>query len=191
MDSKGPGDHQLTLLLKAWSEGDRKALDQLAPRVYKELHRLARHYMAREDAGHPLQTTALINEAYIRLIQWKDVEWQGRMHFFAMAAKIMRRVLVDTARQRDQDKRGGYLQETTLDDSLFRPARSRDLLALDEALAQLAEWDAVKSEIVELRFFGGLSVEETATALKMSKRTVEREWTFARAWLEREITHGL
>jgi RNA polymerase sigma factor (TIGR02999 family) len=191
MDSKGPGDHQLTMLLKAWSEGDRKALDQLTPRVYKELHRLARHYMAREDAGHPLQTTALINEAYIRLIQWKEVEWQGRMHFFAMAAKIMRRVLVDMARQRDQDKRGGYLQETTLDDSLFRPARSRDLLALHEALAQLAEWDAVKAEIVELRFFGGLSVEETATALKMSKRTVEREWTFARSWLEREITRGL
>jgi RNA polymerase sigma factor (TIGR02999 family) len=186
---KQSGDHQLTALLKAWSEGDPRALDGLTPSVYKELHRLARHYMARERPGHSLQATALINEAFIRLIQWQDVEWQGRTHFFAVAAKVMRRVLVDLAREHGQDKRGGGFRRTTLDDATL-PDRASDMLALDEALTQLAACDALKAEIVELRFFGGLSVEETAVTLKMAQRSVEREWTFARAWLRRELAHS-
>lgn len=150
---------------------------------------MADRYMAGERANHPLQTTALINEAYIRLIGWKNVRWQNRAHFFAVAAQLMRRILVDIARAQRQTKRGGGAAETSLDEALvFRPERSRDLLVLDEALTRLAEIDPRKSRIVELRFFGGLSVDETASVMQISDRTVLREWNSARAWLYREIS---
>src|SRR5262249_14562823 len=179
--SQGPN---LTLLLQAWSNGNERALDQLVPHVQRELHRLARRYMAGERENHPLQTTALINEAYIRLIGWKNVQWKNRAHFFAVAAQLMRRILVDIARARLGDKRGGGAHETTLDEALaFRPEKSRELVALDEALTRLAAIDPRKSRIVELRFFGGLEVEETAAVLQISDRTVLREWKLARAWL--------
>jgi len=183
-----PKDHDVTELLQAWRQGDAQALEALAPRVQKELHRLARRHMAGERPNHPLQTTALINEAYIRLIGWDNVQWQNRAHFFAVAAQLMRRILVDIARARVGPRRGGGAAETTLDEAfVFRPDKSRDLLQLDEALTTLAEMDPRKSRIVELRFFGGLSVEETAAVLQISDRTVLREWTLARAWLYREI----
>jgi RNA polymerase sigma-70 factor (ECF subfamily) len=183
-----PKDHDVTELLQAWRQGDDQALEALAPRVQKELHRLARRHMAGERPNHPLQTTALINEAYIRLIGWDNVQWQNRAHFFAVAAQLMRRILVDIARARVGPRRGGGAAETTLDEAfVFRPDKSRDLLQLDEALATLAEMDPRKSRIVELRFFGGLSVEETAAVLQISDRTVLREWNLARAWLYREI----
>jgi RNA polymerase sigma factor (TIGR02999 family) len=183
-----PKDHDVTELLQAWRQGDDQALEALAPRVQKELHRLARKHMAGERPNHPLQTTALINEAYIRLIGWDNVQWQNRAHFFAVAAQLMRRILVDIARARVGPRRGGGAAETTLDEAfVFRPDKSRDLLQLDEALTTLAEMDPRKSRIVELRFFGGLSVEETAAVLQISDRTVLREWNLARAWLYREI----
>jgi RNA polymerase sigma-70 factor (ECF subfamily) len=183
-----PKDHDVTELLQAWRQGDDQALEALAPRVQKELHRLARRHMAGERPNHPLQTTALINEAYIRLIGWDNVQWQNRAHFFAVAAQLMRRILVDIARARVGPRRGGGAAETTLDEAfVFRPDKSRDLLQLDEALTTLAEMDPRKSRIVELRFFGGLSVEETAAVLQISDRTVLREWNLARAWLYREI----
>ena len=183
-----PKDHDVTELLQAWRQGDDQALEALAPRVQKELHRLARRHMAGERPNHPLQTTALINEAYIRLIGWDNVQWQNRAHFFAVAAQLMRRILVDIARARLGPRRGGGAAETTLDEAfVFRPDKSRDLLQLDEALTTLAEMDPRKSRIVELRFFGGLSVEETAAVLQISDRTVLREWNLARAWLYREI----
>ena len=181
----------LTGLLRAWSGGDRVALEKLTPQVYKELHRLAGLYMARERPNHPLQATALINEAYIRLIDWKDVRWQSRTHFFAMAATLMRRVLVDMARSRDQAKRGGGVTETALDDQvLMQLEKSAQVLALDEALTRLEEMDERKARLVELRFFGGLSVEETAAAMELSERTVAREWNLARAWLKLEMAKG-
>jgi len=183
-----PKDHDVTELLQAWRQGDDQALEALAPRVQKELHRLARRHMAGERPNHPLQTTALINEAYIRLMGWDNVQWQNRAHFFAVAAQLMRRILVDIARARAGPRRGGGAAETTLDEAfVFRPDKSRDLLQLDEALTTLAEMDPRKSRIVELRFFGGLSVEETAAVLQISDRTVLREWNLARAWLYREI----
>jgi RNA polymerase sigma-70 factor, ECF subfamily len=183
------GQHQLTLLLRAWAEGDQQALEQITPRVYDELHRLARRYMADERPNHPLQPTALINEAFIRLIDWKDAQWQGRTHFFAMAATVMRRVLVDLARKRDQLKRGGGFAVTTFDDAMMaqQTAASHDLVALDDALTRLETMDPRKGRVVELRFFAGLSVEETASALQLSERTVKREWNFARAWLRLQI----
>jgi RNA polymerase sigma factor (TIGR02999 family) len=179
---------ELTLLLKAWSAGDQKALEELVPRIQRELHRLASRYMAGERANHPLQTTALINEAYIRLIEWKNVQWQNRAHFFAVAAQMMRRILVDAARARY--KRSGDALETTLNgQSLSSPERSPDLVALDAALTRLAELDARKSKIVELRFFGGLSLQETAAALQITDRTVLRDWKLAKAWLYQELKH--
>jgi RNA polymerase sigma factor (TIGR02999 family) len=182
-------EQDLTLLLRAWSQGDRVALDKLTPQVYMELHRLARLYMSRERPDHPLQTTALINEAYIRLIDWKNVRWQSRAHFFAMAATLMRRVLVDLARSRDQAKRGGGEEATTLDDNIvLQPQKSAEILAVDEALTRLEEIDPRKSRVVELRFFAGMSVEETAEAMELSERTIMREWNLARAWLRLEIT---
>src|SRR5215467_1976091 len=149
---------QLTALLQAWSDGDKKALEKLAPRVHEELHRLAGRYMAGERPNHLLQTTALINEAYIRLIGWKNVRWQNRAHFFGVSARLMRRILVDAARARQGPKRHGDFSDTSLDEAfVFRPEKSSDLLALDEALTRLSEVDARKSQIVELRFFGGLN----------------------------------
>ena len=182
-------DRELTDLLKAWSQGDQDALDKLTPRVYAELHRLAGIYMAGERRpNHPLQATALINEAFVRLIDWKNVRWQSRAHFFGVAAQVMRRILVDFARSRNYARRGGGTQRVSLDEAItIHEDRSAELIALDDALKSLAEIDPRKSQVVELRFFGGLSAEETAEALKVSPRTVEREWNLARAWLYREL----
>jgi len=183
-----PSSQEITQLLLAWSDGDQAALEKLTPLVYAELRRLAKGYMLGERPGHTLQTTALINEAYLRLIDWKNVRWQGRAHFFGVAAQLMRRILVDFARARHYAKRGGAAQQVSLDEAVtIHEDRSAELIALDEALKNLAEIDPRKSQIVELRFFGGLSAKETAEALKVSLRTVEREWNSARAWLYREL----
>jgi len=180
---------ELTALLRAWSAGDKDALEKLAPRVHQELHRLAAKYMAGERPNHLLQTTALINEAYIRLIGWKNVRWQNRAHFFGVSARLMRRILVDAARAKKGPKRRGDFSDTSLDEAfVFRPEKSSDLLALDEALTRLAEVDARKSQVVELRFFGGLNEAETALVLDVSERTIRREWKLAKAWLYREVT---
>jgi RNA polymerase sigma factor (TIGR02999 family) len=178
----------ITHLLKEWSDGDERALDKLTPLVYEELRKQAARYLRRERAGHTLQTTALINEAYLRLIDAKDVRWQSRAHFFAIAANLMRRVLVDHARRRDAEKRGGEHLRMTLDDALaVTTAPDVDVLAIDEALNKLARIDSQQALVVELRFFSGLSVEETAAALGVSPATVKRDWSVARAWLRREI----
>src|SRR5215471_16786961 len=180
---------ELTTLLQAWSAGDKDALEKLAPRVHHELHRLAAGYMAGERPNHQLQATALINEAYIRLIGWKSVHWQNRAHFFGVSARLMRRILVDAARARRGPKRRGDFSDTSLDEAcVFRPEKSPDLLALDEALTRLAELDLRKSQIIELRFFGGLNEVETASVLGVSERTVRKDWKLAKAWLYREIT---
>ena len=180
--------HDVTGLLQAWRQGDEQALAELVPRVQRELHHLVRRHMAGERLNHPLQTTALINEAYIRLIGWDNVEWQNRAHFFGVAAQLMRRILVDVARAQKGPRRGGGAHETSLDEAfVFQREKSRELLQLDEALTRLAEIDPRKSRAIELRFFGGLSVEETAAVLETSDRTVLREWNLARAWLHREI----
>lgn len=185
-----PSSHEVTQLLVAWSDGDQAALEQLAPLVYKELHRLAKGYLQRERPGHTLQTTALVNEAYLRLIDWKQVHWQNRAHFFGVAAQLMRRILVDFARARHQEKRGGLARQVSLDEAAaVSVERVAELIALDEALNQLAAVDPRRSRMVELRFFGGLTEEETAEVLKVSPRTVRREWSLARAWLHRELRH--
>ena len=184
-----PSLHEVTQLLQSWSEGNQEALDELVPLVHAELHRLARHYMSNERPGHTLQTTELVNEAYVRLIDWKNVHWQNRAHFFGVAAQIMRRILVDFARSRASAKKGGGTQYVSLSEAMtISPERGEDLIALDDALESLAELDARKSRIVELRFFGGLSVEETAEVLKISARTVMRDWGLAQAWLYRELS---
>jgi RNA polymerase sigma factor (TIGR02999 family) len=178
----------VTNLLVAWGQGDQQAFDRLTPEVQKELHRIAAHYMAAERPGHDLQATALINEAYLRLVDWKDIQWADRAHFFGMAANMMRRVLVDHARQRDRVKRGGEAIQVSLSEAAHVPTPERaDLLALDEALQRLEKLDPRKSRIVEMRFFGGLSLEETAEALNVSVTTVRRDWTLARVWLFREL----
>ena len=183
-----PKTNELTGLLQAWSRGDQQALEKLAPKVQAELHRIADRYMARERANHPLQATALINEAYIRLINWKSVRWQNRAHFFGVSANLMRRILVDFARARGRVKHGKESTETTLDEAfVLRPGKSSDVLMLDEALIRLAEMDPRKGRLVELRFFGGLSVRETALVMQISDSTVLREWSLAKAWLYREI----
>ena len=183
-----PSSHDVTQLLVAWSDGDEAALEKLTPLVEAELHRLARRYMRDERAGHTLQTTALVNEAYLKLIDWKNVRWQNRAHFFGVSAQLMRRILVDHARKRHFQKRGGGAMKVSLaEDVLVVEDRDIDLVALDEALERLAALDARKSQLVELRFFGGLSVEETAEVLKVSPRTVMREWSLAQAWLFREL----
>jgi RNA polymerase sigma factor (TIGR02999 family) len=183
--------HEVTQLLLAWSEGDRAALDRLIPLVHAELHGLAKRYMRRERAGHTLQTTALINEAYMRLIDVKEVRWQNRAHFFAIAARLMRQILVDFARERGYQKRGGAARRVELDEALgVSLGRSEDLVALDEALSALAEVDARKCRVVELRFFGGLNLEETAEALKVSPETVRRDWRLAKSWLLRRLSEG-
>lgn len=180
--------HNVTQLLIAWNNGDPSALEQLAPLVHAELHRLARRYMRQERAGHLLQPTALVNEAYIRLIDWKDVEWKNRAHFFAVSAQMMRRILVDFARRRPRID-GKTAPNVSLDEALtISSDHSNDLVALDDALTSLAEIDERKSRIVEMRFFGGLSNEEVAEVLQISTITVIREWNKAKAWLYRELS---
>jgi RNA polymerase sigma factor (TIGR02999 family) len=179
---------ELTRLLQAWGSGDQDALDSLMPLVYDELRRLAHRYMKSERAGHTLQTTALVNEAYIRLIDVKGVSWQGRAHFFAISARLMRRILVDFARSRQYAKRGAGAQRVSLDEALLVSDSSyEDVLALDEALGSLASMDGRKGQVVELRFFGGLSVEETAEVLQVSPETVLRDWRLAKAWLVKRL----
>ena len=184
-----PSVADVTALLVAWGKGDEAALEQLTPMVYGELHRLAKGYMHGERQAHTLQTTALINEVYVRLIDWKNVEWQNRAHFLSVAANLMRRILVDFARSRNYAKRGGGALLVELDEAMNQAEeKSAELVALDDALKSLEAFDPRKCRIVELRFFGGLSNEETATALQISPRTVLREWTLARAWLHRELS---
>ena len=181
--------HQITQLLFRWREGDRQALDDLLPLVYNELHRLAGYYMRGERPSHTLQTSALVNEAYLRLAGAEHIQWQNRAHFFAIAAQVMRRILVDHARRRDKQKRGGAVQKVELDEAmLVSEQRAAEVVALDDALKSLAEIDPRKSQLVELRFFAGLNIEETAEVLKVSPGTVMRDWTLAKAWLRREIT---
>ena len=182
---------QVTGLLLAWSGGDQAALEKLIPLVYAELHRLAKRYMRRENAGHSLQTSALVNEAYLRLIEAHRVRWQNRSHFFAVSAQIMRRILVDFARARQNLKRGGGALQVSLDEGLVvSPERGADLLALHEALERLGALNARQSQVVELRYFGGLNEEEVAAVLKVSARTVRHDWSLARAWLYRELSLG-
>jgi len=180
--------HHVTQLLVGWSDGDEAALEQLLPIVHTELRRLARRQMAGERPGHVLQASALVNEAYVRLVDLKQMRWQNRAHFFAMAARLMRRILVDFARARGYQKRGGGMQRVTFVESLpVSNEQPTDLVALNDALEALAVVDERKSRVVELRFFGGLSVEETAEVLKISSETVKRDWKFAKNWLMREM----
>jgi RNA polymerase sigma-70 factor (ECF subfamily) len=182
--------HEVTQLLIDWSNGNKAALDKLMPLVDAELHRLAHHYMRRENPGHTLQTTALVNEAYLRLVDQTHAHWKNRAHFFAIAAQLMRRILVDHARSRQYAKRGGGARKMLLEETMMvSPERRADLIELDEALNQLAAIDPRKAEVVELRFFGGLSVEETAEALAISAVTVMRDWRMAKAWLYNELSN--
>ena len=174
-------------LLAEWANRDPAAREQLVPIVYEELRRLAHHYMRGERANHTLQTTALVNEVYLRLVGIDTLQWRDRAHFFAMTATLMRRVLVDYARQRGREKRGGGVSVTSLDENAVAPQASVDIIALDEALGRLAEVDAQQSRVVELRFFAGLSVEETAEALDISPATVKRDWATAKLWLYNEL----
>ena len=181
--------HSVTQMLLDWSEGDREALDKLIPIVYSELRLRAARYLRRERPGHTLQTTALIHETYLRLVDQKDVRWQNRAHFFAIAAQLMRRILVDHARQRDAAKRGGADVTLTLDEAMaVFPGRDVNLMALDETLTRLAEIDPRQSRVVELRYFSGLSIEETAEVLGVSPATVKLDWSMAKAWLRREMS---
>jgi RNA polymerase sigma-70 factor, ECF subfamily len=181
----------VTQLLVAWSGGDRAALEALTPLVHHELHRLAARQMAGERPGHLLQPTALVNEAYLRLVDWKDVQWQNRAHFFGTAAQIMRRVLVDIARTRDRAKRGkGQIHVSLSEATLAAASQSADLVALDDALQALESVDARKCRVVELRYFGGLSLEEAALVLDVSVATVRRDWSLAKAWLYRELNRS-
>jgi RNA polymerase sigma factor (TIGR02999 family) len=182
---------EITQLLRAWSNGDQSALEQLTPLVHAELHHLARRYLLKELPGHTLQATALVNEAYMRLIDWQNVEWQNRAHFFGVSAQLMRHILVDYARSRRSHKRGGGAVEVSLDQAaVISSERAADFVALDDALNALAQFDERKSRIVELRFFGGLSIDETAEVMKISPTTVKREWSLAQAWLYRELKQG-
>jgi RNA polymerase sigma factor (TIGR02999 family) len=183
-----PPPSDITRLLIAWSDGDRAALESLLPLIERELHRIARRYMRREDPGHTLQTTALVNEAFFRLIDQKSVRWQNRAHFFAISAQIMRRILLNYARDRRRAKRGGGAVQVSLSEvAVVGEERPVELLALDEAMGRLASFDERKCRVVELRYFGGLSVEETAEVLGVSAVTVERDWKAAKAWLKREM----
>jgi RNA polymerase sigma factor (TIGR02999 family) len=183
-----PSAQNVTRLLQAWSQGKDAALEELLPLVHQELRRLARRYMFGERPGHTLQTTALVNEAYLRLVNSRQVNWQNRAHFFAISAQLMRRILVDYARAHGYQKRGGGVPKVTLDEALMGPQeKGHDLVALDDALKALADVDPRKSKVVELRFFGGLSVEETAEVLKVSPDTIMRDWRLAKAWLAREM----
>jgi RNA polymerase sigma factor (TIGR02999 family) len=186
---------EITVLLRAWSGGDAAALNHLTPLVYEELRRLARRYMRNERVGNTLQTTALVNEAYLRLVDAKGVGWQDRVHFFAVSAQIMRRILVDAARARASAKRGGHVKRVNHSSAFnldeipdVSSSRDRELVAIDDALKTLSEMDPRKARVIELRFFGGLSVEETAEVLKISPQSVMRDWKLAKAWLMRELT---
>jgi RNA polymerase sigma factor (TIGR02999 family) len=180
---------EITSLLLAWSRGQSSALDQLIPLVHDELHRIAKRYMRRERPGQTMQTTALVDEAYLRLIDSSRVHWQNRAHFFAIAAQLMRRILVDFARRRDNLKCGGAAEKVSFDEALVVSSEAgAEMLALDDALNSLASLDARQSRVVELRFFGGLSINETAEVLKVSEGTVRRDWSLAKAWLYRELS---
>jgi RNA polymerase sigma factor (TIGR02999 family) len=184
-----PPPEEVSQLLMDWSDGDQAALDKLIPVVYQELRRRAHHYMRQERAGHTLQTTALVHEAYMRLADYKQMRWQGRAHFFAVAAQVMRRILVENARSRNYQKRGSGAQKVELDEAAFvSEGRSAEVIAVDDALKELEAWDPRKGKIVELRFFGGLNIDETAEVLKISPTTVQREWRSAKAWLHRAIS---
>jgi RNA polymerase sigma-70 factor (ECF subfamily) len=184
-----PPQHHITQLLAEWSDGNQSALDELYPLVYDELHRLARRYMSRERKGHTLQTTALINEAYVRLVDQRNVHWANRSHFFAISAQIMRRILIDHARRHAYAKRGGGAQQVSLEEAAtVTPDQSLELLRLDEALKTLSDMDPRRGQVVELRFFGGLNNEEIAGVLKVSENTVTRDWNMARAWLYQQLT---
>jgi RNA polymerase sigma factor (TIGR02999 family) len=192
MASESP---EITVLLKAWGSGDVAALNQLTPLVYEELRRLARRYMRHERAGNTLQTTALVNEAYLRLVDANSVGWQDRAHFFAVSAQMMRRILVDAARARASAKRGGHVKRVNHSSAFnldeipdVSSVRDREVVAIDDALRVFAEMDPRKARVIELRFFGGLSVEETAEVLKISPQSVMRDWKLAKAWLMRELT---
>jgi len=186
-----PASADVTSLLVAWSEGDNDALARLVPKVYAELHRLAHHQMRAESPGRTLQTTALVNEAYLRLVDTRRVRWQSRAHFLGVAAQAMRRILVDAARARGARKRGGTGPRVSLDESLLpAPERGASLVALDDALTALASVDPRKSQVVELRYFAGLSAAETAAVLGVSPETVQRDWRVAKAWLLRELSNG-
>jgi len=190
MDKLSPSKpHEITELLEQWSGGNQAALDQLYPLVYEELRRLARSYMRREPKGHTLQTTALINEAYVRLVDQHSVRWQNRSHFFAISAQIMRRILVVHARQHLQAKRGGGAKRISLDEVMIvAKERSEEVLMLDEALANLARLDPRRSQVVELRYFAGLNNSEIASVLQISENTVMRDWNLARAWLYQQLS---
>ncbi len=182
-------EHEITQLLAEWSDGNQAALDELYPLVYEELHRLARRYMSRERKGHTLQTTALINEAYVRLVDQRNVQWANRSHFFAISAQIMRRILIDHARRHGYAKRGGGARQVSLDETAtVIQDNLSEFLRLDEALTSLAQLDPRRSQVVELRYFGGLNNEEIADVLKISENTVIRDWNMARAWLYRQLS---
>ncbi len=186
-----PSVHEVTQLLRAWSAGDQDALDKLTPLVYRELHRAAKRYMARQQSDHTLQTTALVNEVYLRLVAFKEITWADRAHFFAVCAQLMRRILTDWARGEQYQKRGRGAQHVPFDEALVVSREpSPDLVALDEALRALAKENVRRSQVVELRFYGGLSVEETAEVLKVSPETVMRDWKLAKLWLLREMRGG-
>ena len=186
-----PARHQITELLAEWRDGKQSALDELYPLVYDELHRLARRYMSRERKDHTLQTTALINEAYVRLVDQKNVNWANRSHFFAISAQIMRRILIDHARRHAYAKRGGGAQQVSLEEvAALAPEQGRELMRLDEALKSLAERDPRRSQVVELRYFGGLNNEEIAGVLQVSENTVMRDWNMARAWLYQQLSEN-
>jgi len=188
--TRSPQD--VTQLLVAWCNGDLQARDELMPLVYQELHRLAHQYMSRERPGHTLQTSALVNEAFLRLADQRDVQWQNRAHFVGLAGQMMRRILVDYARNRGYAKRGGGACQVSLNEELIvSEERSAEVVALDDALQSLARLDERKSRLVELRFFGGLSIEETAEVLGVSPGTVMRDWTLAKAWLRREMSENM
>jgi RNA polymerase sigma factor (TIGR02999 family) len=186
--NKSEESRRTTGLLRAWREGDQAALQELIPLVHDELRRVARRYMSRERAGQTLQPTALVNEAYLRLAELREMRWQDRAHFVAMAARLMRRVLVDIARSKGYQKRGQRPRQVSLDPSLIAPAApAEDVVALDEALTKLAALSSRRARVIELRFFGGLSLEETAEALSVSSETVKRDWRLSRAWLHKEL----
>jgi RNA polymerase sigma-70 factor (ECF subfamily) len=186
-----PSTHEVTQLLLDWSDGDQAAFDALMPLVYDELRQMAHRYMSRERPGHTLQTTALVSEAYLRLVDQKRVHWQNRAHFFAVAAQAMRRILIDYARKQRYAKRGGGAPKISLEEAaVMSQERAADLVALDHALITLASLDPQQSRVVELRFFGGLTIEETAEVLRLSVDMVKREWATAKAWLSREMSNS-